>query len=260
MLTDINATALDGVIAELGERFAMGVVADVTDLAAMRGAVAAGVERFGGLDAVVANAGITNYGTVLNGDPSGFHRLFDVNLGGVYNSVHAALPPIVERKGYVLIVSSEAAFVAAPGMAAYTASKAAVENFAGALRLEVAHLGVAVGSAHMSWIDTPLVREVTSDVPVTAQMISEMPWPLDRMTSVEKCGKDFARGIEKRRRRVYVPGWVRVLRVAKPFLQSKTGERLIGKGAADYVSTLDTQIATLGRSMQAHILDAETPE
>ena len=69
------------------------------------------------------------------------------------------MPSIIERRGYVLMVSSLAAFAAAPGMAPYDASKAGVEHFANALRLEVARLGVDVGSAHMSWIDTPLVRD-----------------------------------------------------------------------------------------------------
>ena len=73
---------------------------------------------------------------------------------GVFHTVRAALPSVIERRGYVLIVSSLAAYAAAPGMAPYDASKAAVEHFANALRLEVAHRGVDVGSAHMSWIDT----------------------------------------------------------------------------------------------------------
>ena len=61
---------------------------------------------------------------------------------------------------YVLVVSSMAAFTSAPGGAAYHASKAGAEYFANTLRLEVAHLGVDVGSAHMSMIDTPLNHEI----------------------------------------------------------------------------------------------------
>ena len=58
---------------------------------------------------------------------------------GVFHTVRAALPSVIERRGYVLIVSSAAAYAAAAGMAPYDASKAAVEHFANALRMEVAH-------------------------------------------------------------------------------------------------------------------------
>ena len=96
---------------------------------------------------------------MLEIDPEAFKTVVDVNLMGVFYTVRAALPSVIERRGYVLVVSSLAAFAAAPGMASYDASKAGVEHFANALRLELAHRGVDVGSAHMSWIDTPLVRE-----------------------------------------------------------------------------------------------------
>ena len=64
----------------------------------------------------------------------------------------------------MLVVSSLAAYAAMPGLAAYNASKAGAEHFANALRLEVKHLGVDVGSAHMSWIDTPMVQDARADL------------------------------------------------------------------------------------------------
>ena len=63
-----------------------------------------------------------------------------------------------------MIVSSTAAFTMMPGLAAYAASKAAVEQFANCLRLEVAHKGVKVGSVHPGWIDTDLVRDQRKDL------------------------------------------------------------------------------------------------
>src|ERR1044072_5205893 len=116
-----------------------------------------GVSRFGAIDIVIANAGIASYGSVLVVDPDAFRRVLDVNVVGVFNTVRATLPSLIERKGYILVVSSLAAFTAAPGMAPYDASKAGVEQFANAVRFEVAHHGVGVGCAHMAWIDTPLV-------------------------------------------------------------------------------------------------------
>ncbi|MGH3969825.1 MAG: SDR family oxidoreductase, partial [Mycobacterium sp.] len=157
VLTDLDETALGALAAELGDDRVLTVVADVRDLPAMQAAAEQAVQRFGGIDVVLANAGIASYGSVLAVDPEAFKRVIDVNLLGVFHTVRATLPAVIERRGYVLIVSSLAAFAAAPGMVPYAASKAGVEHLANALRLEVAHHGVAVGSAHMSWIDTALV-------------------------------------------------------------------------------------------------------
>src|SRR6476661_4121854 len=123
VLTDVDEPALKETVAAIGEDSALGVVADVTDLDAMEDAVAQGVARFGGLDVAVANAGIASYGSVLEVDPATFRRVVDINVNGVFHTVRAALPSIIERKGYVLVVSSLAAFAAAPGMSPYNASK-----------------------------------------------------------------------------------------------------------------------------------------
>ena len=80
---------------------------------------------------------------MLHVDPEAVKRVLDVNLLGVFHTVRAALPSIIERRGYVLVVQSLAAFTAAPGMAPYDMSKAGNEHLANALRLEVAHLGVS---------------------------------------------------------------------------------------------------------------------
>ena len=121
VLTDLDAAALAGISGELGgDEQVMTVVADVCDLAAMEVRGRAAVKKFGGIDVVVANAGIASYGSVLQVDPEAFQRVIDVNLIGVFHTVRATLPTLIGRKGYVLIVSSLAAFAAAPGMAPTT--------------------------------------------------------------------------------------------------------------------------------------------
>ena len=95
----------------------------------MQAAVDKGIERFGGIDVVMANAGIATYGSVLQVDPEAFQTLMDVNVVGVFHTVRAALPSVIDRRGYVLIVSSLAAYAAAPGLAPYNSAKAAVEHF-----------------------------------------------------------------------------------------------------------------------------------
>jgi len=152
----------------------------------------------------------------------------------------------------VLIVSSLAAFTAAPCMAPYDMSKAGNEHLANALRLEVAHLGVTVGSAHMSWIDTALVRDTQADLPTFREQLSKFPWPLNKTTSVDKCAAAFVEGIEGRRTRVYCPGWVRAFRWLKPFLSTRFGEGPILKNTGDQLERMDAEVAALGRSTSAH--------
>jgi short-subunit dehydrogenase len=169
----------------------------------------------------------------------------------VFNTVRAALPSVIERKGYVLVVSSLAAFAAAPGMAAYDASKAASEHFANSLRLEVHHQGVAVGTAHMSWIDTPLVRESRADLTAFSQMIESLPGPLSKTTSVEECVTAFVSGIEKRKRHIYVPGWVGAIASARNVLNSPLGERATLKEVPRLLPLMDEEVRQLGRSTSA---------
>jgi NAD(P)-dependent dehydrogenase (short-subunit alcohol dehydrogenase family) len=251
VLTDVDAGPLADVVAEIGADQAVGVMADVCDLAAMDAAVAEGVEKFGGIDLVLANAGIASYGSVLAVDPAMFKRVMDINIVGVFHTVRAALPSLIERNGYILVVSALGAFAPAPGLAAYNASKAGSEHFANALRLEVAHQGVDVGSAHMSWIDTPLVQEAAEDFPAFRHMLNSLPGPLNRTTSVDACAQAFVKGLQRRRRHVFVPGWVGLIGLVRTFVNSRIATRATLKQAAHLVPQMDAEIARLGRSTSA---------
>ncbi len=251
VLTDLDEAELAALAEELGEDGVLTAVADVRDLPAMQAAAAQAVERFGGIDVVVANAGIASYGSVLQVDPEAFQRVLDVNVLGVFHTVRATLPAVIDRRGYVLIVSSLAAYAAAPGLAPYNASKAGVEILANALRLEVAHHGVGVGSAHMSWIDTALVRDTKADLPSFGELLARLPWPLNKTTTVDKCAEAFVKGIESRQNRIYRPRWVGMFRWLKPVLSTPVGERPIRRTTAELMPQMDAEVAALGRSMSA---------
>jgi NAD(P)-dependent dehydrogenase (short-subunit alcohol dehydrogenase family) len=257
VLTDVDEAALADIGEELGEGRVLTAVADVRELAAMEQVASRAVDRFGGIDVVMANAGIATYGSILKVDPEAFRTLVDVNVVGVFNTVRAALPSVMDRRGYVLIVSSAAAFAASPGLAPYNAAKAAVEQFANALRLEVAHRGVDVGSAHMLWIDTPMVRDAKSDLPSFRKMLDALPGPLGKTTSVEACGKAFVKGIEARKRYVYCPDYVSVMRWLKPLLSTRLGESTTLKSVPELLPQMDAEVEALGRSMSARTKKVE---
>ena len=258
VLTDLDEAQLKDVATRLGEDRVLTVVADVRELSAMQAAADEAIERFGGIDIVMANAGIGSFGSVLEIDPEAFKTVVDVNLMGVFYTVRAALPSVIERRGYVLVVSSLAAFAAAPGMASYDASKAGVEHFANSLRLELAHRGVDVGSAHMSWIDTPLVRE-SKELATFPDMLAKLPGPLKKTTSVAECGEAFLKGIEGRKSRIYCPSWVGLMRWLRPLIATPVVERYIHKDTPDLLPRVDAEAAALGRHFSERIEALEKP-
>jgi NAD(P)-dependent dehydrogenase (short-subunit alcohol dehydrogenase family) len=177
--------------------------ADVTDLGAVQDAVAQTVERFGSLDAVIANAGVAPNGSVASIDPAAFDRTIEVNLLGVFRTVRAALPHVIAARGYVLIVSSASALVHTPLMAAYTASKAGAEAFGDALRMEVAHTGTKVGVAYFSFIDTDMVRR-SFERPSAAHGRERMTG-FSRVAPLSEAIDAIERGVTRRARHVVAP-------------------------------------------------------
>jgi NAD(P)-dependent dehydrogenase (short-subunit alcohol dehydrogenase family) len=251
-LVDLDEAQLKEFAAQLGGDNVMVASADVRDFDAMQHAADTAAERFGGIDIVVANAGIASYGSVRQVEPEAFKRVIDVNVVGAFNTVRAALPTVIDRRGYVLVVSSLAAYAAAPGMASYAASKAGAEHFANALRLELAPLGVDVGSAHMSWIATPMIDDAKGDLSTFRELLSTSPGPVSKTTSVDKCAETFVAGIEGRKHRVNCPRWVGFFRWLRPLLSSSIAEAQFLKSTPDdLLSRMDAEVAALGRSASA---------
>jgi NAD(P)-dependent dehydrogenase (short-subunit alcohol dehydrogenase family) len=206
-LAGLEPEQLERVAAECGPGAAW-FECDVTDDAALEAAVDGTLSRFGAIDGVIANAGVAPAGMVRSMDPAPFERTIDINLLGVWRTVRLAVPHVVERRGYILIVASLAAFAHTAGMAAYTASKAGAEAFGDALRSELRHLGVDVGVGYFSWIATDLVAGA-DDHPVFGRARAELPGPLGKTYPVSAVGDAVVDGFERRRRYVVVPRWVR---------------------------------------------------
>jgi len=121
------------------------VVADVRDLPAMQAVADQAVEQFGGIDVVVANAGIASYGSVLQVDPEAFKRVLDVNTIGPLRLAQAVVPRWRERGSGVLVnISSVQGRIGTPLEGAYAASKHALEALSETLHFELSHFGLRV--------------------------------------------------------------------------------------------------------------------
>jgi NAD(P)-dependent dehydrogenase (short-subunit alcohol dehydrogenase family) len=237
---------------ELGQEH-LWVEADVTDPDALAAAVRRTVETFGGLDVAVANAGLAPLTTVATSSARTLARTIEVNLTGAVLTAHAALPAVTERRGHILLISSAAAFTVLPGMSAYCASKAGLERFGDALRLEVAHKGVTVASAHPTWIDTDLVRDTEAALPTFTETRSTLPGPLGAYTSVEACAEALVENLETRGRRVFVPRSVGVVSAFRQVVTGVVAEKVMLPIVRTRVPQLEKDIAALeGRQFGAH--------
>jgi NAD(P)-dependent dehydrogenase (short-subunit alcohol dehydrogenase family) len=205
VLADLDAAATERSAAELGGG-AYGVGADVTDRARMDAVVAEVVERFGGLDVVVANAGIApEAATARLMDDAMFERVLEVDLLGVWRTVRPALPQIVARQGHVVVVSSIYAFSNGMGNAPYAIAKAGVEQLGRLLRTELSIHGASATTAYFGFIDTAMVHESLDNNPNKDKLFDALPKPLHKRLPPSAAGEGIVRGIEKRAAQVILP-------------------------------------------------------
>ncbi len=243
-LVGLEPELLSEIAREIGDRAAW-FEADVTDLAALSRAVDGAVERFGGIDVVIANAGIAPFATVATIDPTAFERTIEVNLIGVWRTVRTTLPHVVARQGYILTIASLAAALHPPMLAHYAATKAGVEAFANSLRAELAHTGTRVGVAYFSFIDTDMVRDGLES-PAAQVIRNAFPGPLGKAAPLSAAGKAIERGITERADKVYAPRWVLPMTWLRGIMQplSQRGSR---KKIAEAVRLAETDAAETAR-------------
>jgi NAD(P)-dependent dehydrogenase (short-subunit alcohol dehydrogenase family) len=208
VLADVDEPALAASAAAIGGDV-LTVSMDVTDYAACEAAVAAVLARHGQLDLVWANAGIAADGPVELLEPDVWARVIQVNLIGAFNTVRAALAAVIEARGHVAITASLASIAHAPTLSAYSASKAGVEAFADALRVEVAHQGVTVAVLHPTWIATDMVLEADDESGAFRCLRESLRPPLSRTYPLESIVGPIADAFAARTSRVFLPGWVR---------------------------------------------------
>jgi NAD(P)-dependent dehydrogenase (short-subunit alcohol dehydrogenase family) len=243
VLVDCDAEPLAYVAQRCGPQTLHWVV-DVTQLQVMQDVVEKTLFKLGRIDIVFANAGVAAFGPMAYIDPDAWKRCLEVNVLGVFNTIRAALPAIMKQGGYVLINASSSSFAHPPVMSAYAASKSAVEAMGNSLRIEMAAHGVGVGVVHAGWVRTPLVTEGALH-PGFVRLRATMPGPLNSETSPEETARVIVQGMLQRKRRVWVPGWLRILFALRALLHMPFAERELLRAAPEiesiYLEGLETE-------------------
>ncbi|SRX92060.1 putative short-chain type dehydrogenase/reductase [Mycobacterium tuberculosis H37Rv] [Mycobacterium shimoidei] len=133
---------------------------DIRDDAALRQLVADGVEQFGRLDILVANAGVLNWGRIWELTDEQWNTVIDVNLTGTWRTLRAAVPAMIEagNGGSIVVVSSSAGLKATPGNGHYSATKHGLVALTNTLAIELSEFGIRVNSIHPYSVDTPMIE------------------------------------------------------------------------------------------------------
>jgi NADP-dependent 3-hydroxy acid dehydrogenase YdfG len=215
---------LEELAAELPGDGHVALDADVSDA----GSIAAAVSKFGDVDVVVANAGITHYRPFAQLPLDEARHMNDVNWLGTIYTVWAALPRMLERgHGHIVVVSSGGGVRGFPSAAVYNGTKAAQRGFAEVLRHELAGTGVSVTTVYPGEIKTSLHDHELDRMP---------DWyRVERRAPAGPLGEQVAEAVEKDQRELFYPPLVRMLRVVNgisPRLGDVMLRRVLGPSAA----------------------------
>jgi short-subunit dehydrogenase len=180
------------------------LAADVSERPEIERAVAEFVARAGGLDLLIANAGIAHYGPFADMDAALAEEMLRVNVLGTVLTVKAGLEPMLAGgHGHIVVVSSGAGLRAFPGAAVYGGSKAAAAQFAEALRHELSGTGIGLTTVYPGEVDTDLHAHQPDRLP---------DWRRgDEAVSPEEVADAVVAAVERDRRAVHVPPAVRLL-------------------------------------------------
>ena len=211
---------------------------DVSSSDQVTRAVDEAAEALGGLDVVVANAGIATGAPLRLGEVRAWERVIEINLLGTMYTDRAALPHLERSRGYVLNIASTAAVMRGAGMSAYCSAKAGVEALSDCLRLEMRPLGVDVGVAYFLFLDTDMVNDAEREMPNFARTKSELPKVFARTYPLPPAIDQVVSGIEQRARRIAYPPWfLKVLAVRQLFASAfleRSSEKQIAEGMREY--------------------------
>jgi len=206
---EINSESANKIEAEIGGQGTVHI-ADVCDAAAMAAVARDTIQRYGGIDVVIANAGIERVAPVQDMDPADFEAVIETNIMGVYRTIKPALDSVIARNGHVIAISSVAGLIPFPLAIAYSASKAAVDMMMRVIRMELSGTGASAGAAYFGFVQTRMADRIFSD-PVIARAVARIPSRLlgiRPLPTPHQVAVIILNGAERRRARVFAPRMV----------------------------------------------------
>lgn len=204
-LLDLPGPGLDRLATELGSA-AVAARVDVRDRDAVRAATEATASRLGPPVAAVLGAGVVRPDSLIDQSEVDARTVIDVNVYGTLWSIQAVAPQIAETGGHVLVLSSVAGIAPIPLSGVYPATKAAIDNMVAQLRTEWMHSEASAGTVYLSFVDTPMARDVRAD-PRAGRAIRRSPSLLTRAASPDDVARRIVHGLERRSRVLTVPRW-----------------------------------------------------
>lgn len=199
-ILDLQEAALESLVQHLGDHLgceAIGLVCDVADAQAVQQAVGLIEERFGGIDLLLNNAGITHRSTFAETELAVFQRIMAVNYFGALHCTKAALPGLIARRGQVIVLSSLSGFAPLLYRSAYNASKHALHGLFETLRAELKGSGVNIMLVCPGFTATDLRKNaLVGDGSVTQQP----PLAIGKVASAQDVAEAIYQGALRRRR------------------------------------------------------------
>ena len=175
VMLDIDEASLKKAAAALPQDRVLVQVGDTADKRTASAAVKATVERFGGLDVLINNAGIASEGDIMATSEEDFDRVMAVNVAGYFHMAKAALPELVKTRGAIVMTSSVSGLGGDWEMFAYNTSKGAVSNMVRAMALDAAKDGVRVNAVNPSFTKTGMTEDMMKKPELVAKFEERMP-------------------------------------------------------------------------------------
>jgi NAD(P)-dependent dehydrogenase (short-subunit alcohol dehydrogenase family) len=242
VLVDLDREATERAAAAVGPR-ALGLAGDVTDAPSLQAAVQIGVQRLGGIDVAIANAGISPpAATARVYEPGLWEKVIDVNLLGAWRTVRATLPHVLARRGQIVLVSSIYAFTNGTLVSPYAASKAGVEQLGRSLRVELGSHGVTSTTAYFGFVDTAMVRTALREDPIGERFHELIPGFLHKTITPDQAGEVLARAVQRRAITVMAPRRWRLLSLLRGIINPVIDQRFgADKRLAEIIGEADVE-------------------
>jgi len=213
IITDISQKSVNNLAKEFDTKRVLPLALDVTDFKATQQVVKRAIDKFGKLDIVFANAGISwgnTAQTMLTCGENDFERIIEVDLLGVWRTIKAALPEIVLNNGQVLVTASIYTYVNGTCNAPYATSKAGIEMLTRSLRVELAGKGATACVLYPGWVDTGIADIAFGGDDIASKMIKlAFPAFLRNLIRPEAVAAGVVKGLEKRKSHIMIPArWI----------------------------------------------------